>query len=40
MSRIVLTHGDGGNRTQTVEALETVLKVLSEQGYTFAVVCQ
>jgi peptidoglycan/xylan/chitin deacetylase (PgdA/CDA1 family) len=47
--RIVLMHdsrkGDteylgGGDRTQTVEALEAVLKALSEQGYTFDVACQ
>ena len=38
--RIVLMHDGGGDRTQTVEALETVLQALSEQGYTFDVACQ
>ncbi len=38
--RIVLMHDGGGDRTQTVEALETVLKALLAQGYDFDVVCQ
>ena len=33
--RIVLMHDGGGNRAQTVAALEQVLPVLKAQGYTF-----
>ena len=36
---IVLMHDGGGDRSQTVEALETVLEALSNQGYVFEVVC-
>ncbi|HZX06777.1 polysaccharide deacetylase family protein [Kribbella sp.] len=39
--RIVLMHDGGGNRAQTVAALEQVLPVLKAQGYTFpAMNCQ
>lgn len=34
---IVLMHDGGGNRTQTVAALEQILTSLSSSGYTFAV---
>jgi peptidoglycan/xylan/chitin deacetylase (PgdA/CDA1 family) len=37
---IVLFHDGGGDRSQTVEALETILEALSDQGYVFEVVCQ
>ena len=36
---IVLMHDGGGDRFQTVEALETILETLSKQGYVFEVVC-
>jgi peptidoglycan/xylan/chitin deacetylase (PgdA/CDA1 family) len=36
---IVLFHDGGGDRSQTVEALETILETLSSQGYAFEVVC-
>jgi peptidoglycan/xylan/chitin deacetylase (PgdA/CDA1 family) len=36
---IVLFHDGGGDRPQTVEALETILETLSSQGYAFEVVC-
>jgi len=36
---IVLMHDDGGDRSQTVEALKTILETLSSQGYAFEVVC-
>ena len=36
---IVLMHDGGGDRSQTVEALETILETLSNQGYVFDVVC-
>ncbi|NUR96247.1 MAG: polysaccharide deacetylase family protein [Kribbellaceae bacterium] len=32
---IVLMHDGGGNRSQTVAALDTVLRVLKQQGYSF-----
>jgi peptidoglycan/xylan/chitin deacetylase (PgdA/CDA1 family) len=36
---IVLFHDGGGDQSQTVEALGTILETLSEQGYVFEVVC-
>jgi peptidoglycan/xylan/chitin deacetylase (PgdA/CDA1 family) len=36
---VVLFHDGGGDRAQTVEALEMVLGKLSEEGYRFEVVC-
>jgi len=36
---IVLFHDGGGDRSQTVEALETILETLSSQGYAFEIVC-
>ncbi len=36
---IVLMHDGGGDRSQTVEALEAILETLSSQGYVFEVVC-
>jgi peptidoglycan/xylan/chitin deacetylase (PgdA/CDA1 family) len=36
---IVLFHDGGGDRSQTVEALGTILETLSSQGYVFEVVC-
>jgi peptidoglycan/xylan/chitin deacetylase (PgdA/CDA1 family) len=36
---IVLFHDGGGDRSQTVEALETILKALTDRGYVFEVVC-
>jgi len=35
----VLFHDGGGDQSQTVEALETILETLSSQGYAFEVVC-
>ena len=32
-------HDGGGNRSQTVEALETILETLSSERYVFEVVC-
>jgi peptidoglycan/xylan/chitin deacetylase (PgdA/CDA1 family) len=37
---IVLLHDGGGNRGQTLEALATVLSVLSEEGYRFEALCR
>ena len=37
---ILLMHDGGGERSQTVEALETVLGELSARGYSFALLCQ
>ena len=37
---IVLMHDGGGNRTQTVAALRTVLRVLDQRGYKFVTVPQ
>jgi peptidoglycan-N-acetylglucosamine deacetylase len=37
---VVLLHDGGGDRSQTVEALETVLERLSELGYEFEPMCQ
>jgi len=37
---IVLMHDGGGDRDQTVAALERVLEALSAEGYTFAPVCE
>jgi peptidoglycan/xylan/chitin deacetylase (PgdA/CDA1 family) len=37
---IVLFHDGGGDRSQTVEALETILETLSNQGYIFEPVCR
>ena len=36
---IVLFHDGGGDRSQTVEALEKILETLSSRGYVFEVVC-
>jgi len=36
---IVLMHDGGGDRSQTVEALGTILETLSSEGYVFEVVC-
>jgi peptidoglycan/xylan/chitin deacetylase (PgdA/CDA1 family) len=37
---IVVLHDGGGDRSQTVTALDTILARLSEQGYTFASMCR
>lgn len=37
---ILLMHDGGGERSQTVEALDTVLGELSARGYTFSLLCQ
>lgn len=37
---IVLMHDGGGDRAQTIEALETALPILAEQGYRFAALCR
>ncbi len=37
---IVLMHDGGGNRAQTVAALETILRELSSQGYVLEALCQ
>jgi peptidoglycan/xylan/chitin deacetylase (PgdA/CDA1 family) len=36
---IVLMHDGGGDREQTVAALEAVLRALTDQGYTLAALC-
>jgi len=36
---ILLGNGCGGDRSQTVEALETILDTLSSEGYVFEAVC-
>ncbi|TFG70908.1 MAG: polysaccharide deacetylase family protein [Anaerolineales bacterium] len=36
---VVLFHDGGGDRSQTVRALDLILKELSSQGYAFALVC-
>ena len=38
--KIVLLHDGGGNRAQTVAALEIILSTLSAQGYRFEPVCR
>ena len=37
---ILLMHDGGGERSQTVEALDTVLRELTARGYTFALLCR
>lgn len=37
---IVLMHDGGGDRSQTIAALETALPALAEQGYRFAALCR
>ncbi len=37
---IILLHDGGGNRAQTVAALDTILKELSSQGYRFEALCK
>jgi peptidoglycan/xylan/chitin deacetylase (PgdA/CDA1 family) len=37
---VVVLHDGGGDRSQTVAALETILARLSEQGYSFAAMCR
>jgi peptidoglycan/xylan/chitin deacetylase (PgdA/CDA1 family) len=37
---ILLMHDGGGERSQTVEALDTVLRELAARGYTFALLCR
>lgn len=37
---IVLMHDGGGDRSQTVEALRSVLEALSSQAYVFEVACR
>ena len=37
---IVLMHDGGGDRTQTVAALQNILRGLSSQGYVFEPLCQ
>ena len=37
---ILLMHDGGGDRSQTVEALDTVLEELSARGYAFALLCR
>jgi peptidoglycan/xylan/chitin deacetylase (PgdA/CDA1 family)/heat shock protein HslJ len=37
---ILLMHDGGGDRAQTVQALDTILEALGQQGYVFEVVCQ
>lgn len=37
---IILLHDGGGNRSQTVSALETILKQLSAAGYSFRAYCR
>jgi hypothetical protein len=37
---VVVLHDGGGDRTQTVAAVDTILSVLSQQGYTFAALCR
>ncbi len=37
---VILFHDAGGNRTQTVKALEEILPLLKQQGYTFVTVSE
>ncbi|MGD2176639.1 MAG: polysaccharide deacetylase family protein [Anaerolineae bacterium] len=37
---VVLMHDGGGDRSQTVEALKTILGRLSDQGYRFEAICR
>ena len=37
---VVLFHDGGGDRTQTVAALEQVLATLSARGYRFSALCR
>ena len=37
---IVLDHDGGGDRSQTVAALPTILKTLKARGYSFGLLCQ
>jgi peptidoglycan/xylan/chitin deacetylase (PgdA/CDA1 family) len=36
----ILLHDGGGDRSQTVLALEIILRELSEEGYTFEAICR
>jgi peptidoglycan/xylan/chitin deacetylase (PgdA/CDA1 family) len=35
-----LMHDGGGDRSQTVEALKTILRQLSKEGYRFEAICK
>jgi peptidoglycan/xylan/chitin deacetylase (PgdA/CDA1 family) len=37
---IVLMHDGGGQREQTLEALNTILATLTQQGYRFESLCR
>lgn len=37
---VVLFHDGGGNRTQTIKALEQILPVLKKRGYKFVTVSE
>ena len=36
---IILMHDGGGDRSQTIEALDTILPTFTEQGYVFKPYC-
>ncbi len=37
---IVVLHDGGGDRSQTVAALDTILSTLAARGYAFGALCQ
>ena len=37
---VILMHDGGGDRSETVAALEQILKKLSEAGWTFKSICE
>jgi peptidoglycan/xylan/chitin deacetylase (PgdA/CDA1 family) len=37
---VVLMHDGGRDRSQTVDALKTILRQLSDQGYRFEAICK
>ncbi|MFI6155018.1 polysaccharide deacetylase family protein [Kitasatospora sp. NPDC051170] len=37
---VILMHDGGGNRSQTVDALPTIISTLKARGYTFGVLCR
>ncbi len=37
---VILFHDGGGNRTQTLKALEEILPTLKKEGYTFVTVSE
>ncbi|MDD1371181.1 polysaccharide deacetylase family protein, partial [Bacillus sp. MHSD17] len=37
---VILFHDGGGDRSQTIKALEEILPVLKKQGYTFVTISE